>query len=115
MTKDGSSRGLVHRPAGMTGAPRACGDEEVAGGGSGKVCRQWNGKRCHGNELRLCLTGEVCMVVHPSELGSSVAKEGLWHIQTGLRFSRLTIGLACIVFCGKPSRTPASFSAIFRM
>lgn len=53
LLKDGVSRGLVTRPAGMAGSLRICGDEEVAGGGSDKVCRHRDGKRCHGNGLRL--------------------------------------------------------------
>lgn len=46
----------------MAGALRTCGDEEVAGGGSDKVCRQRDGTRCHGNGLRLYLVvGEETM------------------------------------------------------
>ena len=92
MPPHGVSRGLVRRPAGMTRALRACGDEEVVGGGGDKVCRHRNGKRCHGNGLRSCLAGEVCVAVHHSELGSFVATERPWQIQIELYFSHVTIG-----------------------
>ena len=42
----------------MIGTQRACGDEEVVGGESDKVCRLWDGKRCHGSGLRFYPVGE---------------------------------------------------------
>lgn len=120
LLKDGVSWGLVTRPAGMAGALRTCGDEEVGGGGSEKVCRHRDGKRCHGNGLRLYLVvGEETMRSWASELASAIATETQrqWHIQIELCFSHATIGLVCIVFHGK-SRTQtlqASSSAISSM